>query len=144
MPKPLPKRFRPDCVYEFRRAAHVRFQDAIAAAQAGRRTAAIYLSGYSAEMTLKAAYFHLQGFGALQPIMMSDLKNAQLTAKSLGVTWVGKFHDLYSWSQLIVATRSATPGLSYANPSFGIQVITVGAKLQSLWNEWLLTNSQLL
>jgi hypothetical protein len=135
MPKPLLQRFCRDCVYEFRRAAQVRFDDGISAAQTGRRSAAVYLSGYAAEMTLKAAYFHLLGFAPLQPITMADLRAATLSAPRLGFVWAGKFHDLHSWSQLLVATRAANPGWGYANPAFGIQVLAAGTKLQALWSE---------
>src|SRR2546421_3835698 len=61
MPRRLIDRCQPDSIREFRISARQRYQDGLALAGAGNRTAAIYLWGYAAEMTLKAAYFSLFG-----------------------------------------------------------------------------------
>ena len=61
MPTRLIDRCQPDSVREFRASARQRYSDGLALAGAGNRTAAIYLWGYAAEMTLKAAYFSLFG-----------------------------------------------------------------------------------
>ena len=61
MPRRLLERCRPDSIREFRAAARQRFDDGLSLAAAGRRTGAIYLFGYTAEMILKAAYFSLSG-----------------------------------------------------------------------------------
>jgi hypothetical protein len=63
VPRRLPARWRPECIVEFWAAARQRYQDGLACAGGGRRTGAIYLWGYSAEMALKAAYFTLTGVG---------------------------------------------------------------------------------
>ncbi len=59
MPKNLIQRLRHDSVAEFEAAALTRFQDGIELEARGRPLAAIYLWGYSAEMTLKAALFSI-------------------------------------------------------------------------------------
>src|SRR6202008_2021190 len=61
MPRRLIDRCQPDSIREFRASARQRYEDGLALAGAGNRTAAIYLWGYVAEMTLKAAYFSLFG-----------------------------------------------------------------------------------
>ena len=55
MPRRLLSRVGRDTVREFRAAAAERYLDARLLAREGRRTAAIYLWGYVAEMYLKAA-----------------------------------------------------------------------------------------
>jgi hypothetical protein len=61
MPSRLLERCNPDSIREFRAASQRRYDDGLALAAQGRRTAAIYLWGYAAEMTLKAAYFSFIG-----------------------------------------------------------------------------------
>jgi hypothetical protein len=68
MPRRLPDRLQPDSIAGFRAAARQRSLDAIALQAAGRRTAAVYLWGYVAEMILKAAFFEVSGFAEDQPI----------------------------------------------------------------------------
>jgi hypothetical protein len=135
MPKRLLDRCRPDSIFEFRLAAQQRFQDGLALAPVGRRTAAIYLWGYAAEMTLKAAYFDLIGFPPNQIISKADLKGASANAAKLGFVWTGNFHNLELWTQLLVLTRASTPGWRYTDVNFGNAVVARGRQLQRLWNE---------
>jgi HEPN domain-containing protein len=62
---------RPHTIAEFRRAATLRYREAVRLAVAGDRLAAIYLSGYAAEMLLKAAYFRLTGKKLHDPFIPS-------------------------------------------------------------------------
>jgi len=55
VPQQLLARCQPDSIREFRVSARQRYDDGVAALAANHRLAAIYLWGYSAEMTLKAA-----------------------------------------------------------------------------------------
>jgi hypothetical protein len=77
MPVELPQRCNPDSIAEFRRAAKQRYFDGLELATNNRRTAAIYLWGYTAEMLLKAAYFELIGFAEMKPIQLADLQTAK-------------------------------------------------------------------
>src|SRR5438132_12581385 len=61
MPTRLIQRCQPESIREFRASAGQRYDDGLALAGTGNRTAAIYLWGYVAEMILKAAYFSLLG-----------------------------------------------------------------------------------
>jgi hypothetical protein len=140
MPRRLLNRCVPDSIREFRAAARQRFEDGRTLAMADRRTAAIYLWGYSAEMTLKAAYFAVIGFADTQTITVPDLRAAALTAPGLGVIWPGlprnpKLHDLRAWADLLAATRIATPRMAYGDPSIGTRMVTRCARLQHLWSE---------
>jgi hypothetical protein len=135
MPKRLLERCRPDSVAEFQAAARQRLRDGLSLAAQGRRTAAIYLWGYAAEMTLKAAYFRVIGFPWSQQISLKDLHAAKVKAGGLGITWAGNFHDLRAWADLLVATRNATPVLGYPNAGFGNRVLGSAAQLQRLWSE---------
>ena len=69
MPRRLIDRCQPDSIREFRASAQHRYNDGLALSGLGNRTSAIYLWGYAAEMTLKAAYFSF--FGLVIPIKKS-------------------------------------------------------------------------
>lgn len=139
MPKRIPTRCAPDSIQEFRQAARQRFREGGWLAVAGHRTGAIYLWGYAAEMTLKAAYFGVIGLSATQPIGMTDLLAAAANAPRLGVLWPGprQFHDVRAWADLLVATRNTTHGLGYPDPRFGEEVRSWGRLLQEIWRETL-------
>jgi hypothetical protein len=135
MPKKLLQRCRPDSIAEFRFAAHQRFRDGLALAPEGRRTAAIYLWGYAAEMMLKAAYFKLIGFPPTQNITKADLRGAVSNAGRLGFAWIGNWHSLDSWAQLLVSTRASATAWAYPDPSFGNHVLARSRQVQRLWSE---------
>ena len=59
VPTRLLARWRPESIREFRATARLRYDDGISLAGQGRRTGVIYMWGYCAEMSLKAAYFSL-------------------------------------------------------------------------------------
>ncbi|WP_165074895.1 hypothetical protein [Paludisphaera rhizosphaerae] len=129
MPKPLPDRFQDDSINEFRLAARQRAADAIVLQASNRRTAAIYLWGYVAEMTLKAAFFDVSGFDKNQPITKSDLR-AALKGK-------GSFHHLGNWAQALVDLRFSSPQLAYPDPAFGSIVTAKAYSLYNIWREWI-------
>src|SRR5688572_11560384 len=102
MPRLLVSRCGPDRVGEFRAAAIVRYEDGVSLADGGRRAAAIYLWGYAAEMTLKAAFFTAFGFPANRVISPADLRTARnVTAVHCGVPWPapGWGHNLVAWAE---------------------------------------------
>jgi hypothetical protein len=137
VPKRLLKRCAPDSVGEFRVAARQRFQEGLVLAASDRHTAAIYLWGYAAEMTLKSAYFAAIGFSETQPITIADLRGAAASAPSMGVVWPGpnRFHDLRAWAELLVAFRTATPGLAYPVPGFDKEIVRRSRHVHLLWSE---------
>jgi len=135
MPTRLPDRCRPDSIREFRRAARQRFQDGLALAAAGRRTGAIYLWGYTAEMSLKAAYFRVIGFPANRTITPANLRAAAASAPPLGFVWAGNLHHVESWGRLLVRTRARISGFAYPAATFGDEVLARSGLLQRLWTE---------
>lgn len=139
MPKRLLDRCQSDSIDEFQLAAHQRYLDGLSAASAGRRTAAIYLWGYAAEMTLKAAYFRVSGFAPKQAITAKDRKSAVQQAGKLNIAWptAGQGHNVRAWAELLVATRSSTAGQNYSTAQFGREVQVRGQRLEKLWNETL-------
>ena len=60
MPKRLPERWQPECIREFRAAARQRYNDGLALAGQGRRTGAVYLWGYSAEIRTRTLDVHVR------------------------------------------------------------------------------------
>jgi hypothetical protein len=138
MPKYLLARRQPDSIREFRTAASERFKDARAARTAGRRTASIYLCGYAAEMTLKAAYFASIGFPPTRPITTRDLEAARnVGIGTYRILWPGRFHNVRAWSELLVEHRSRTPGGKYLLASFGDEIKERGRRIEPIWSETL-------
>jgi len=125
----------PDCIREFRAAANERFEDGMTLALGERRTAAIYLWGYAAEMTLKAAVFAVNGFDAEKTISIADLAWAKNKAKDLGIIWTVNYHNLYAWAELLVTIRATTMDLGYPSASFPTELLDRCGSLQRLWSE---------
>ncbi len=139
MPRLLPERFCTECIAEFDLAATERISDAATLARAGRRTAAIYLSGYAVEMLLKAAYFRLIGYGDGDPVGIVQLRQAvgdspASTARSLGLAGTRNLHDLGAWAALIVTYRTARL-LPYPTADFGRILTAQVATVRDRWTE---------
>ena len=85
-------------------AAEQRYWDglALALADSGSETGALYLLGYVAEMLLKTAYFRIAGVPSGDDIAPS------LKAASNNSAWLGgNLHNLRSWVALLNAIRFA-------------------------------------
>ena len=141
MPRFLLDRCGDDCIRSFQAAAQVRFADGMLAARAERRTAAIYLWGYAAEMLIKAAYFTAIGFGRTRIIQFGDLNDARNRAiiAPYNILWpsAGKFHNVRAWCDYLVAYRSASPGIPYFDPGFGGKIKRRGMQIEPIWRETL-------
>jgi hypothetical protein len=137
MPRGLIDRCQVDSIAEFWAAAAQRFRDAEAAARAGRRTGAIYLWGYVAEMTLKSAYFRAVGFAENDPVTLQHRRQAEVEARQQHFTTAGRSfpHDPLAWAQLLVWKRASRPGWAYPDPRFGIAVRARAVEIQTLWAE---------
>jgi hypothetical protein len=139
MPKRLPARWQPESIREFRASAQWRFDEGMALASAGYRTGAVYLWGYSAEMTLKAAYFALLGRAETALLTwVGDILPAITAGRAFGNAWPfsGQGHNVRAWAELLVAERAATPGAAYA-PLLGREVQACGQGIGQLWSETL-------
>ena len=91
---------------EFRRAVRLRFAEADRAVEAGDRLIGLYLAGYSAEMTLKAAYFRIVGTKLTEPISLRELNTVKDRYKAQsGSNWPGNLHNLIAWADLLIAER---------------------------------------
>jgi len=139
MPRRLLDRCSPDSIREFRAAARQRFDDALAMAGDGRRTGAIYLWGYTAEMILKAAYFSLIGVPETQTLgWAADLQPAIVRGRNLGIHWPaqGEGHHVRGWAELLVAERALSPNTVF-RPSFALEVQRRGQQIEQFWRETL-------
>ncbi|WP_165221537.1 hypothetical protein [Aquisphaera insulae] len=137
MPKLLKDRWRPECIREFRAAANERYQDGLALAIQGRRTGAIYLWGYSAEMALKAAYFTLFHSETATLDWKSHILPAIQHAKLVRqIAWpvAGQGHNVRAWAELLVAERASISGRAY-EPRTARQVQVCGQRIGQLWSE---------
>jgi hypothetical protein len=108
-------------------------------AAAGHRTGAIYLWGYSAEMTLKSAYFSLLGRAETAVLTWGgDIVPAVNAGRGMGIAWPlqGQGHNVRAWAELLVLARAATPGAAYTH-SFGLEVQGCGQSIGQLWSEML-------
>lgn len=139
MPRRLPDRWQPECIREFRASARQRFDDALALAAAGRRTGAIYLWGYCAEMLLKAAYFAVIGVADTDPItwngdIVPGINRRRIT---FHIVWPhpGQGHNVRAWSELLVLERVA---LAMGFPRrFEREVQRQGQRVGQIWSETL-------
>ena len=139
MPRRLLDRCQPDCIRQFRAAASQRFDDGPSLAAAGRRTAAIYLWGYTAEMTLKAAYFGFLGFADTDNILWRHhLEPAIDRGRKMGIAWPrqGAGHNVRAWAELLVAARAASAATALPT-SLGLEVQNRGQRIGALWCETL-------
>jgi hypothetical protein len=130
----------PESISEFRLAARDRFEEAIELAAAGHRTGAIYLWGYAAEMTLKAAYFSLIGFDDSKPIERKlDLTVAiHRASKAIqGVTDAlldeERGHNVRAWAELLVQVRADDATKTPYAARFGREIQTYGQRIEQLW-----------
>jgi hypothetical protein len=137
VPKRLRDRWQPECIREFRAAAFQRFHDGLALAGRGRRTGAIYLWGYTAEMVLKAPYFSLF-LADTDPITWAGhLLPAINRGRTVHlIAWLvqGQGHNVRAWAELQVAERAAMPGRAYI-ASDARQIQVCGQRIGLLWGE---------
>lgn len=137
MRKPLLDRCQPESIREFRAAARGRYDDGLIAAGGGRGLAAVYLWGYAAEMTLKAAYFSAVGLGKSTHIQVRDHINPAINlGKARGIAWRRGGHDVRAWAELLVRERASHPTKAYT-AEFGGAVQANGQRISQLWNETL-------
>ena len=141
MPRRLLARCQPDSIREFRVAARRRYDDGLVAAGGGRGLAAIYLWGYAAEMTLKAAYFSAVSIGETTRIEMSAHINPAINlGRALAIPWPtgGQGHNIRAWAELRVLERATHPDPAIAyTAAFGRAVQANGQRISQLWNETL-------
>jgi len=139
VPKRLKDRWQPECIREFRAAARQRYNDGLSLAGQGRRTGAIYMWGYSAEMTLKASYFALTlaetdtitWGGHIQPAILHGRN-----VRSIAWPYQGAGHNVRAWAELLVAERAAIPGMAYVAAT-GHHIQACGQRIALLWSETL-------
>jgi hypothetical protein len=141
MPRRLIERCQPDSIREFRASARQRYNDGLALAAAGNRTAAIYLWGYASEMALKAAYFALSGLAETDAITVAGHIQAAVNrgrAAPLSIAWPsqGAGHNVRAWAELLVGVRALTAATAYAS-DFGARVQSCGQRIWQLWRETL-------
>lgn len=141
MPRRLIERCQSDSIREFRASARQRYHDGLALAGAGNRTAAIYLWGYAAEMTLKAAYFALLGRAEDDVITVAGHIQPAINrgrAAPLSIAWPnqGAAHNVRAWAELLVGVRALTPATAHA-PAFAAQLQRCGQRIGQLWRETL-------
>lgn len=116
----------------------MRYDDGLALAGQGRRTGAIYLWGYCAEMCLKAAYFRSLMLPDTDQITIGGHIQPAINRgrNQMGIAWPnqGAGHNVRAWAELLVAERAATPGMAFA-ADFAQEVQACGQRIGELWKE---------
>jgi hypothetical protein len=139
VPRRLLNRWQPECIREFRAAAQQRYNDGLALVGQRRRTGAIYLWGYSAEMALKAAYFSIT-LADTDPITWhGHIRPAITRGQNVHtITWPnnGAGHNVRAWAELLVAERATIVGRAYLADD-ARQIQAQGQRIGLLWNETL-------
>jgi hypothetical protein len=124
-----------DCIATFRDAARMRFQEAELLWNDGRGTAAVYLSGYTIELTVKIAVLRVNGFSPRQPVTLGDLHQLVAFGRTrYGLARPRNLHDFTFWSLLLVQHR-LTLGRSYRNPRAGQEIVRRSQESYSRWRE---------
>jgi hypothetical protein len=141
MPRRLIDRCQPDSIREFRASARQRYNDGLALAVAGNRTAAIYLWGYASEMILKAAYFSLIGVAEEEVLTVPGHIQPAIDrgqAAPLYIAWPrpGAGHNVRAWAELLVGVRALAANTAYV-ADFALQVQGCGQRIGRLWRETL-------
>jgi hypothetical protein len=125
--------FGPETVGGFLAAAEARFREGIVLLSHGCRAGAVYVFGYCAEMTVKAAgarYF--LGYGPADVFVHPrDLDNIKADARALGVT-IRNGHDAPGFAQWLVKRRRAN-GSPY-DPSFEGDFLANVDAAHALWS----------
>jgi hypothetical protein len=135
LPKLFVERFTEDTIEQFRVAAKMRYDEGWKLALSGHRTAAIYLWGYAAEVTLKTAWFSLIGFPERKGITRNDLRGAVSIATSYGIPWPGgAFHNLFAWAQLLARHRISL-GRRYPGARFENDMLARSQRIHDRWRE---------
>jgi hypothetical protein len=110
---PLAERLSPDRVARLATAGLHRFASAEVLRTRGRRLAAVYFDGYSAEMWLSAAYFRSAGFKPYEPIDRDTRHRRMVQARTVRMA-SGDFlmnsdpHPLVGWARFLEWQRSAS------------------------------------
>lgn len=137
MPKSLLARCgRTDTIGSFRRAVWRRYADGLLAFESGdrdRRTAAVYLWGYSVEMTVKAAVFRAKGHSDTQPMAIAWKVVNQLTAQASGVG-LTDLHAVNEWAALLVAGRAVWPTTTPLSLAVATDVRRRADEVAALWH----------
>ena len=140
MPRRLLERTHPDSIREFQAAARERYNDALAMAGCGRRTGAMYLWGYTAEMVIKAAYFSLIGIAETHPLSWSvELRGAINRGRTqFHIAWPpkGEGHNVRAWAELLIAARAISTTTAYST-RLALDVQSHGQRIGQLWTETL-------
>jgi hypothetical protein len=136
MPKLLADRLADDSIHRFRAAALMRNDEALALLSSGRHAAAVYLSGYVAEMTLKAAWFALLGYDEDAKITPNDLRAAVKLAQSNYAITFPNLHGVWHWA-LLLSRHRMTLGQGYADPAFGLEMVEHSQRIYTRWRETL-------
>jgi hypothetical protein len=95
--------FGPDTISKFEKSAQMRIAEGDLLAKDHPLTA-IYLYGYAAEMTLKAAYFRNLGFGAVDEIDPNERNRAMARARASDLMGFDP-HDIPGWARLLVRDK---------------------------------------
>lgn len=103
------------------RAAPLRLAEASCLRERGHNLAAIYLSGYAAEMVVGSAYFRLLGYRAYELIEDDRLRRVLDNARGRSAA-IDLSHPLDGLGRLLVADRLQRTPPGYAR-SFGAAII---------------------
>jgi hypothetical protein len=121
-----------DSLQGYERARTERLYDGLCLEYGERHFGAVYLLGYSVEMTLKIAYFRLRGYGPAQSISGPELHGARTEANNLGIAHRHEgFHGLLFWADLLIRYRA---GMARAfEQAFSIELM---GRAHDIHNNW--------
>lgn len=95
-----------DSIQEYEAARLERLYDGLQLSESDRPYGAVYLIGYSVELTLKVAFFRLRGYAPNYVISNADMRTAEAEAMRLRVSYGSEsFHSVLFWADLVIRFR---------------------------------------
>lgn len=134
---PLAERLSPDTVTTLEQAGRDRFTSA-EILRTGRRLAALYFYGYSAEMWLSAAYFRSAGFKPYERIDRDTRRRRMAQAKQLRLPSGDSLmntdpHPLVGWARFLEWQRSASGALAEADAQRLKEAVNKAIQIYKYW-----------
>jgi hypothetical protein len=132
------ERLAPDTIRKFERAAQHRYKSANILLLEGRRLAALYLFGYTAEICLATAYFRSAGFSPNQEIDR-DTRNRRMAQARLLETPNGERlmsrdpHPIIGWVRFLESRRILAGNLTEKDRQRLREAINKAVFVYSYW-----------
>lgn len=130
MPTNLADQLGPDTIFRFVKSAPMRLEEGDLLSKE-HPLMSIYIYGYAAEMTLKAAYFKNVGFSSLAEID-KDTRNRASALAQLHHFMGRDPHDILGWARFLIWDKANLHTPAY-EPKMSNQIVAMSATVYENW-----------